>query len=213
MDSLIPASLQDYMDRWVSPLPDLLKELETYTSQHHPEAHMLSGAQQGQFLSMISQMIRPRRILEIGTFTGYSALCLSSGLTEDGLLYTIELRDPDADIAQGFFDRSPRGSQIRLLRGDAREWLPQLKECWDLVFIDADKTSYIEYFNRVLPQVRANGFILADNIFFHGQVLHTPLKGKNAKALWAFAAAVLDCEEVEQVPIPLRDGLMLIRKK
>ncbi len=201
------------MDRWVSPLPALLQELEEVTREQHPEAHMLSGAQQGQFLSMISHMIRPRRVLEIGTFTGYSALCLASGLEAEGLLYTIELREADAEWAQRYFDRSPHGQQIRLLRGNAQEWLPKLTETWDLVFIDADKTSYTDYFNKVLPQVRSNGFILADNIFFHGQVLHQPLSGKNAQAIWAFAEAVRDCAAVEQVPIPLRDGLMLIRKK
>lgn len=213
MDSLLPEALQAYMDRWVSPTSEVLRELEEFTRQHHPEAHMLSGTQQGQFLSMVSHMIRPRRILEIGTFTGYSALCLSSGLTDDGILYTIEKRDPDADTAQQFFDRSPLGNQIRLLRGDANDWLTRLNERWDLVFIDADKTAYVEYFNTVLPQVRSNGFILADNIFFHGQVLHPPLRGKNAQAILAFAEVVRACEEVEQVPIPLRDGLMLIRKK
>lgn len=213
MDSLYSEALQAYMDRWVSSPPTLLREVEAFTREHHPEAHMISGAQQGQFLSMISRMIRPRRILEIGTFTGYSALCLSSGLTDDGLLYTIEQRESDADIAQRFFDRSSQGHQIRLMRGDAKECLSALSESWDLVFIDADKTAYVEYFNRVLPQVRTNGFILADNLFFHGQVLAEPIKGKNAKAIWAFAEAVRDSEEVEQVPIPLRDGLMLIRKK
>ena len=210
---MIPARLQAYMDQWVSPLPALLQEVEAQTLAHHPEAHMLSGSQQGLFLSLISRMIRPRRILEIGTFTGYSALCLASGLTEYGELFTIESREADADRAQAYFDRSPHRHQIRLLRGDAREWLPRLTECWDLVFIDADKPAYIEYFNSVLPQVRSNGFILADNLFFHGQVLADPVKGKNAKAMLDFAAAVRDREEVEQVPIPLRDGLMLIRKK
>ncbi|MFM7671622.1 MAG: O-methyltransferase [Bacteroidota bacterium] len=213
MGSLIDDRIQSYMDRWVSPLPDLLQEIEEFTRRNHPEAHMLSGVQQGQFLSMISHLLRPQRILEIGTFTGFSALCLASGLTDDGELVTIELRPTDAAVAQGFFDRSPLGSRIRLLQGDARDWLPQLKESWDLVFIDADKTSYIEYFNRVLPQVRPNGFILADNIFFHGQVLDDPPRGKNAKAMVDFAEWVTNCGEVEQVPIPLRDGLMLIRKK
>jgi predicted O-methyltransferase YrrM len=197
----------------VSPLPDLLQEIETHTRIHHPEAHMLSGAQQGQFLSMISQMIRPRRILEIGTFTGYSALCLASGLTEYGQLYTIEARESDAGLAQSFFNRSSFRDQIRLLIGDARAILPSLNECWDLVFLDADKTSYIEYFNTLLPKVPPNGFILADNIFFHGQVLADPVKGKNAKAMLDFAKHVRDCDQVEQVPVPLRDGLMLIRKK
>lgn len=210
---LIADSLQAYMDRWVTPLPELLQEVESFTRAHHPESHMLSGEQQGRFLSMISQMIRPRRVLEIGTFTGYSALCLASGLSADGRLYTIECRDADADIAAGYFKRAPQGDRIELLRGDARIILSGLQETWDLVFIDADKTSYTEYFNILLPSVRANGFILADNIFFHGQVLADPVKGKNAKAMVAFAAAVRQCGEVEQVPIPIRDGLMLIRKK
>jgi predicted O-methyltransferase YrrM len=213
MDALIPDQLQVYMDKWVSPLPSLLQEVEEQTRAHHPEAHMLSGAQQGQFLSMISKLMRPRRILEIGTFTGYSALCLASGLTEYGQLFTIESREADAAVARGYFDRSPYKDQIRLLMGDARALLPDLVECWDLVFIDADKTSYVEYFNTVLPRVRTNGFILADNIFFHGQVLAEPVKGKNAKALVDFVQVVRDCEAVEQLPIPLRDGLMLIRKK
>jgi len=213
MDALIPDQLQVYMDKWVSPLPSLLQEIEEQTRAHHPEAHMLSGAQQGQFLSMISKLMRPRRILEIGTFTGYSALCLASGLTEYGQLFTIESREADAAVARGYFDRSPYKDQIQLLMGDARTLLPDLVECWDLVFIDADKTSYVEYFNTVLPRVRTNGFILADNIFFHGQVLAEPVKGKNAKALVDFVQVVRDCEAVEQLPIPLRDGLMLIRKK
>ena len=213
MDALIPDQLQVYMDKWVSPLPSLLQEIEAQTCAHHPEAHMLSGAQQGQFLSMISKLMRPRRILEIGTFTGYSALCLASGLTEYGQLFTIESREADAAVARGYFDRSPYKDQIQLLMGDARTLLPDLVECWDLVFIDADKTSYVEYFNTVLPRVRTNGFILADNIFFHGQVLAEPVKGKNAKALVDFVQVVRDCEAVEQLPIPLRDGLMLIRKK
>ncbi len=212
MSELISGNWQAYMDQWVSPLPALLQEIEEYTRAHHPEAHMLSGAQQGQFLSMISHLLRPRRVLEIGTFTGFSALCLASGLNEYGKLYTIESREADANVAQGFFDRSEFRDRINLLRGDARDWLPQLHECWDLVFIDADKTSYIEYFNSVLPWVRPNGFILADNIFFHGQVLADPVRGKNAKAMVEFANAVSNCSAVEQVPLPLRDGLMLIRK-
>jgi caffeoyl-CoA O-methyltransferase len=212
MDALISERLQAYMGRWVSPLPELLNEVEQFTSANHPEAHMLSGAQQGQFLSMISQLMRPRRILEIGTFTGYSALCLASGLSEYGKLITIESREADAQTARAFFNRSPYSHQIQLLQGDARAVLPTLTETWDLVFIDADKTGYLDYFNSLLPSVRRNGFILADNIFFHGQVLEDPAKGKNAKAMIAFAEAVKNCSTVEQVPIPLRDGLMLIRK-
>ncbi len=210
---LIPNALQAYLERFSSPLPDLLNELELYTQSHHPKSHMLSGAQQGLFLSMVSRMIRPLRILEIGTFTGYSALCLASGLAPGGNLYTIECRDADADVAQHFFNRSALGERIHLLRGDASEILSTLHETWDLVFIDADKTRYAEYFNIILPSVRTNGFILADNIFFHGQVLTDPVKGKNAKAMLAFVEMVRQCPDVEILPIPFRDGLLLIRKK
>ncbi len=210
---LFAAPLQDYLERFTSPLSELLQEVDAYTRSHHPKSHMLSGAQQGLFLSMVSHMIRPRRVLEIGTFTGYSALCLASGLADDGCLYTIECREADAAVAQGFFDRSPYADRIRLLRGDAHDLLRSLRETWDLVFIDADKTGYAEYFNILLPLVRANGFILADNIFFHGQALVDPVKGKNAQAMRAFVEAVHQSTAVEQVPLPLRDGLMLIRKK
>src|SRR5690349_7605607 len=161
-------------------------EINVYTNEHHKESQMLSGHLQGKLLEMISRMVRPRRILEIGTFTGYSALRLAKGLTEDGQLHTIELRENDAATAKGFFNRSSFGSQIILHTGNALDVVPFLNETWDLVFIDADKVSYIEYFKIVLPQVRQNGFILADNIFFHGEILANPVKGKNAKAITAF---------------------------
>ena len=132
---------------------------------------MLSGHLQGKFLEMISCILRPRRILEIGTFTGYSALCLAKGLTEDGQLHTIEMREKEADTAKSFFKRASYGSKIILHQGSALDIIETLNEIWDLVFIDADKPGYSGYFNLVLPKVRKNGVILADNIFFHGQVL------------------------------------------
>ena len=138
---------------------------------------MLSGHLQGKLLEMISCMIQPRRILEIGTFTGYSAFCLAKGLTDEGQLHTIELREEDAQTARSFFDRSAYAGQIISHTGNALDIIPKLDETWDLVFIDADKPAYIEYFNLVLPRLRKNGFILADNIFFHGQVLEENVKG------------------------------------
>lgn len=174
---------------------------------------MLSGFLQGSFLRFFSRLLQPGRILEIGTFTGYSALCLVEGLTASGQLHTIELRDPDADIAQSFFDRSSLGSKIVLHRGDALQIIPTLTETWDLVFIDADKTSYTEYFNMVFSNLRSGGFILADNVFFHGQVFGPLIKGKNAKAITTFNGLIKSRSDLQVLMLPLRDGLSLIQKK
>jgi predicted O-methyltransferase YrrM len=157
-------------------------------------------------------MIQPERILEVGTFTGYSALCLAKGLTTRGQLHTIELREADAASAQTYFDRSIYKEQIILHIGHALEIIDEIKEAWDLVFIDADKENYIAYFDRIFPAVRPNGFILADNVLFHGQVLEEEIKGKNAKAIQAFNDFVNSRTEVEKLMLPVRDGLYLIRK-
>jgi caffeoyl-CoA O-methyltransferase len=156
-------------------------------------------------------MIRPRRILEIGTFTGYSALCLAKGLTADGELHTIEIREDDAATAKGFFSRSAYADKIILHVGSALNIIPALNQTWDLVFIDADKPAYIDYFNLVFPKLRKNGFILADNIFFHGQVLEGA-KSKSAKGIQQFNDYVRSRTDIEKVILTLRDGLFLIRK-
>ncbi len=173
---------------------------------------MLSGHLQGKLLEMISRMVQPNRILEIGTFTGYSALCLAKGLVPGGQLHTIELREKDAAIAKDFFNRSSFADQIILHTGNASDILPVLNQQWDLVFIDADKVSYIEYFKIILPQVRQNGFILADNIFFHGEVLEEQPKGKSAKAIKEFNEFIRERNDIDKMVITLRDGLYLLRK-
>jgi caffeoyl-CoA O-methyltransferase len=209
---IIDPDIQAYAEQYSSAENTLLKKIGEYTRKHHPEHHMLSGHLQGQFLAMISCMIRPRRILEIGTFTGYSAICLAKGLTEDGELHTIELRETDAAIAKGFFKESLYADQIILHTGNALKLVPEINETWDLVFIDADKVSYNKYFDLVLPYVRQNGFILADNIFFHGQVLEDEVKNKSAKAIKEFNEYIRNRTDIEKVIITLRDGLYLIRK-
>ncbi len=209
---LIHPSVQDYAEKYSSPEDSLLKEVNDFTMQNHPEAIMLSGHLQGKVLEMISCMIRPRRILEIGTFTGYSGLCLAKGLTEDGQLHTIELREADAVKARSFFSRSSYAAKIISHTGNAAGIIPLLEETWDLVFIDADKPAYIEYFNLVLPRLRKNGFILADNIFFHGQVLEEEVKGKSAKGIQAFNDFIKERKDVEKVVLTIRDGLFLVRK-
>jgi len=210
---LINPLVQEYAEKFSSPEDALLKEVNDFTATNHPEYHMLSGHLQGKFLEMASMMIRPRRILEIGTFTGYSALCLSKGLTDEGLLHTIELREKDAATAKGFFERSVYKEKIVLHTGDAKKIVSILDETFDLVFIDADKTGYIEYFNLIFPKVRKNGFIFADNIFFHGQAIETEASGKNAKAIKAFNEFIFNRTDIEKMILTLRDGLYLIRKK
>jgi predicted O-methyltransferase YrrM len=173
---------------------------------------MISGHLQGKFLEMVSFMVKPRRILEIGTFTGFSALCLAKGLVQGGELHTIELREKDAKLARDYFDRSSFANQIILHTGNALDIIPTLDEDWDLVFIDADKPAYIEYFKLVLPKLRKNGFILADNIFFHGEVLESEPKSKSAKGISDFNEFMKNQENVEKCVLTLRDGLYLIRK-
>lgn len=173
---------------------------------------MLSGQAQGAFLSFISKLLQPRRILEIGTFTGYSALCLAEGLAGDGLLHTMELRKEEADIARGYFARSPYKDRILIHEGNALDMLAGLREQWDLVFIDADKTGYIAYYEAVMPYLRQGGAILADNVLFHGEVLETPVTGKNARAIQAFNEHVAADTRVTNALVPMRDGMMCVVK-
>ncbi|MDE3253780.1 MAG: O-methyltransferase [Bacteroidota bacterium] len=202
-----------YADRFTSPEDALLEEINRETMAHHPKAHMLSGHVQGKFLSFFSTILQPFYVLEIGTFTGYSALCLSEGLRTGGELHTIELREEDAANARANFSKSEKNKQIHLHLGNAKQILPDLKHSWDLVFIDADKTAYIDYYEMVLPQLRPGGWILADNVLFHGEVLEETISGKNAKAIQAFNEHVQNDPRTEQLLLTIRDGLLMIQKK
>jgi predicted O-methyltransferase YrrM len=209
---LIHPLVQTYAEKYTSPADGLLQQINQQT-QAHPQAHMLSGHIQGKLLELLSLLLKPRRILEIGSFTGYSALCLAKGLAIGGKLHTIELREEDAAVAQQNFNLSDANDKIILHTGNALEIIPNLEEEWDMVFIDADKTGYIDYYKIVLPRLKKGGVILADNVFFHGEVLQPELKGKNAKAIQAFNEYIGQDDSVEQVLLTVRDGLMLIFKK
>ena len=210
---IIDSLAQAYAEQFSSAEDALLQEIAASTQALHPHAHMLSGRVQGKFLEMISCLVQPRRILEIGTFTGYSALCLAKGLLKDGKIHTIEMREEDAATARTNFSRSNALEKIILHVGNALDILPGLQETWDLVFIDADKVNYIDYYQLVLPFVRPGGVILADNVLFHGQVLRQPVTGKNAKAIDAFNKHIQQDGSVEKVLLTIRDGLLMIRKK
>lgn len=210
---LVSTQAESYAATFTTPLDSLLQELHDHTLAQHPHAHMLSGTVQGKFLEFFSSVIAPKHILEIGTFTGFSALCLAKGLQKDGGLHTIEIREEDAITAASFFNRSLYASQINLHVGNAIEIIPTLAPSWDLVFIDADKVNYIEYYELTLQGLNSGGWIIADNVLFHGQVLEDAIKGKNALAIHRFNEHVKNDDRVEQAMITLRDGLLFIKKK
>lgn len=196
-----------------SPIDDIeLYKIYVNTLQTHAHQHMQSSWIQGQFLTFMSCILQPKYILEIGTFTGFSALCLAKGLQPTGELHTIELRETDATTAQQNFSISPQKNQIHLHCGNAKEIIPTLPYQWDLVFIDADKTSYVDYYKMVFPNLSKNGVIIADNVLFHGQVFDENITGKSAKAINEFNKYVANDKAAKQVILTVRDGLMLIRK-
>ena len=212
MDFINPLA-NDYLDKYSEATPSYLRAMYDATMNAHPHAHLQSSWHQGGFLSMLSKIKNPSYILEIGTFTGFSSLCLAEGLVENGALHTIELRAEDAITAIEYFKQSPRASQLKVHTGDAKAIIPTLTPLWDIVFIDADKTGYIDYYELVLPRLNNDGLIIVDNVLFHGEVLAPTINGKSAKAIQAFNEHVLNDARTEQTMLSIRDGLTLIRKK
>jgi len=207
---LIHQLANEYALKHSTPMDDLLSEIHQYTLDNHPESHMISGPLQGNLLTMISRMIQPKRILEIGTFTGFSAICLAKGMSSNGILHTVESRETEAKVARAFFDKSEYKDQIILHEGDAKEVIQDLKEPWDLVFVDADKTGYIKYFEILIQDAKPGSWMLFDNIFFHGEVLKEKLSGKNAKAIDEFNLYISKDQRVEKLMMTIRDGLTLL---
>lgn len=221
-------TLSEYIEQHSSPESAVLQQITRSTHLEVINPRMLSGHVQGRVLSMISQMIRPKRILELGTFTGYSALCLAEGLTEDGRLVTLEHNDEMESSIRRNFALSPLGEKIELVIGDAKETLENFElrikdlelgavsdrgEQFDLVFIDADKKEYCDYLDLVLPLVREGGWILADNTLWDGHIVDSAYdKDKQTIGLRAFNDKVAQDERLEKVILPLRDGLTIIRK-
>ena len=192
----------------------LLKALERDAHVNLLRPRMLSGHLQGRILKMFCRMMQPRRVLEIGTYTGYATLCLAEGLPEDGLVHTLEINDEMEDFIFKYLNQSPLQEKIRVHFGDAMEIIPQLDEQFDLVFIDADKRLYSAYYDLVFPKVRAGGLILADNTLWDGKVVETiPASDKQSLGILAFNEKIKQDERVEKVILPLRDGLTMIWKK
>jgi caffeoyl-CoA O-methyltransferase len=208
---LINESIQHYAEQHTSSEGDLLKKIDRDTHAKVMMPRMLSGHLQGRVLSMISHMIRPQRILEIGTYTGYSAVCLAEGLQENGKLITIDINEELEDRVRDYFADSPYSKKIEYKIGNAVEVIPSLNETFDLVFIDADKERYSVYFDLVIEKVRSGGFILADNVLWSGKVLDTK-PDKDTRAILEFNKKIQDDPRVENVLLPIRDGIMLMRK-
>lgn len=209
MDSI----LEKYISEHNSLVPDYLTQIErdTYIRLYNPR--MVSGAIQGRILAMISKMIRPTKILEIGTFTGYSTLCLAEGLTSGGTLITIERDDELEDTIRHNLSLSPLGKQVQLIIGDATVLLPTLSDSFDLVFLDGDKREYITYYEQVFSHIPQNGWLLVDNTLWDGHVVEDSyLKDHQTQALKEFNDMLVQDIRVEQVILPIRDGLTIIHK-
>jgi caffeoyl-CoA O-methyltransferase len=210
----LPSDLTTYAEAHTSPESDLLRQLNRNTRAHIMAPRMLSGHMQGRFLSMISWMIRPRRILEIGTYTGYSALCLAEGLTDDGRLITIDHNEELEGFARSYWQQSPLNTKIDFRLGLAADIIPALDETFDLVFIDADKRNNSLYFDLIFDKLRPGGFILADNVLWSGKVIESvKLSDQDTPAVLAFNQKIQADSRVENVLLPVRDGIMMIRKR
>lgn len=175
---------------------------------------MLSGHIQGRVLAMLSQMIRPKRILEIGTYTGYSAICLAEGLQENGKLFTLDINEELEEMVNKYFNEANISDKTEYIIGNALDIIPELKESWDLVFIDADKDNYSNYYNLIIDKMPSGGYIIADNVLWSGKVIEDyDSQDKDTKALIDFNTMVQADNRVENVLFPIRDGLMICRKK
>lgn len=201
----------NYAEDFTSDESDVLRELREHCYAHFEDKAMLSGFVQGRILSMFSKMIRPKVVLEIGTYLGYSALCFAEGLADGGKVITLDIQEDTNNVARSFVERTEFKDRIDFHLGFATEIIPTLNETFDLVFIDADKPNYSNYYNLVFDKLRPGGFIIADNVLWSGKVLD-PADDENAKALHDFNKMVQADERVSNVLLPIRDGLMVVCK-
>ena len=211
---LIPKELDDYVVKHSEDEPELLQQLNRETYQKILQPRMLSGHFQGRVLSMISKLVNPKNILEIGTYTGYSALCLAEGMQSDGELHTIDIDEELYNFQRKYFDKSKFGQQIHQHLGNALEIIPNLDKTFDLIFIDADKENYSNYFNCVIDKLNSGGIILSDNVLWSGKVIEAfQPDDTSTKALIEYNTLLKNDERIETVLLPIREGLTISRKK
>ena len=206
-------TLDEYIESHIDPEPDYLYRLWRATNIHMLHGRMASGHLQGRLLKMLVTMIRPKNILEVGPFSGYSAICMAEGLEEGGMVYTFEINDEMEDFTRSWIEKSPVADRIRFIIGDANIEAPRLGVTFDMVFIDGDKRTYREAYEMALGVLRPGGFILADNTLWDGHVVdHAYDHDAQTRGIETFNDALLEDSRVERVILPLRDGLTLIRK-
>jgi predicted O-methyltransferase YrrM len=204
--------LTDYAEAFTSGESEVLAELRAHCYAHYEDSAMLSGFFQGRVLSMLSHMIKPNMVLEIGTYLGYSALCFAEGLADGGKVITLDIQEDTNAVARSFVEKTEYADRIEFLLGNAVDLIPNLPEDFDLVFIDADKPNYSNYYNLVFDRVRPGGFIIADNVLWSGKVIEDE-KDENTQALHDFNKTVMVDDRVANVLLPIRDGLMVVRKE
>ena len=212
--NFLPEKLDNYVVEHSEKEPELLQQLTRETYQKILQPIMLSGPYQGRVLSMISKLTKPKTILELGTFTGYATLCLAEGLQSKGTIHTIDINEELYDFQRKYFDKSDFGHQIIQYTGNAIDIIPKLDMTFDLVFIDADKPNYSNYFHLIIDKLNPGGIVLSDNVLWHGKVVE-PLKEKDAstKAVLDYNTLLNTDERIETVVLPIRDGLTISRKK
>lgn len=201
-----------YLELHASREPDILKDLRRETYRKTTQPHMISGYQQGRLLSVISKMIQPKNILEIGTFTGYATLCLAEGLAPDGKIITLDVNDDLAYLPKSYFEKSGLGGRIDFKIQDAKEFLKETEEVFDLVFIDADKENYVEYFKLVKPRLRSGSVVLFDNVLWYGKVLEEHPKQLSTQKIQELNDLIAQDSDFENLILPLRDGVNLLRR-
>ena len=206
-------AIEVYAEQHTTPLDPVLESLYRETYLHAMNPRMMAGPVQGRFLQFLSQLLRPKRILEIGTFTGFSTICMARGLAEGGTMVTIEANREQETIIRKYLDLAGVSNRVALILGDAKQVIPDLKETFDLVYIDADKLSYLAYYEMVMEKLNPEGIILADNVLWDGKVLKTDAKERDTQTLQAFNERIQQDPRVENVLLPLRDGLMMIKKR
>ena len=210
----LPKTLDQYVVSHSEDEPELLQQLNKETWQKILVPRMLSGHYQGRILAMLSKLVKPKSILEIGTYTGYSALCLAEGLDENGILHTIDHNEELVDFQKKYFNKSPFKYKIKQYLGNALDIIPTIKESFDLVFIDADKSNYSNYFNLVIDKMNKGGIILSDNVLWSGKVIETPdSKDEETKELINYNKLLKNDSRIETILLPIRDGLTISRVK
>ena len=205
-------AIEEYLEQHTTTMDAVLHELYRETHLHAMNPRMASGPVQGRFLQFLCQLMHPKKVLEIGTFTGFATICMARGMAPEGMLTTIEANEEYESIIRKYLAKAGVADRVRLIIGDAKEVIPMLEDGFDLVFIDADKISYPKYYDLVMGKLNVGGILLADNVLWEGKVLNVDTKERDTKAIQAFNDIIQNDPRVENVLLPLRDGLMMVRK-